>query len=79
MVNSSDNTVLGKHCDMLMEHYDSVLILATTHNIKDNATDFFWESRGNRFANSGAAQAWLTRDVEENINSFQKDKDEEED
>ena len=56
--------IIDNHCVQLMEHFDSVLILVTKHNPKENSTIFDWNSRGNMFANSGAAQHFISKEDE---------------
>jgi len=56
--------VLDQHCQHIMEHYDSVLILVTKHDPKTNETVFDWRGRGNRFASAGAVEAWMAKDDE---------------
>jgi len=56
--------ILTQHCNQLMEHFDSVIILVTTHNAKDNTSSANWRQRGNYYTNSGALQAYLARDDE---------------
>lgn len=59
-----DGDILNKYCSELMEHFDSVLILVTKHESKENGTTFDWRGKGNQFANSGAAKHWLEQDDE---------------
>ena len=59
-----DTKLLEKHCNELMVHFDSVLILVTKHSGKENSTTFDWKGRGNRFAHSGMVRAWLVKDDE---------------
>ena len=54
--------LIKTHGLMLGEHFDAVLILATTQKTKSEGCQTYSHSSGNAYANYGQAKAWLLRE-----------------
>jgi len=52
---------LQKHVDELMEHYDSVLILVTRHDVEAKGTLEVDAGGGNFYARLGMVEEWLEK------------------
>jgi hypothetical protein len=53
---------LEKSCMELMEFYDTVLIIVTKNDLKENSTSLDYLGMGNHFANKEAVVQWLKHD-----------------
>ena len=60
MKNINIENELEKHLNRLMELFDSVIIIATEHNSKENSTEMRWRARGNHYANECAVREWIS-------------------
>ena len=73
--NPSAHVLLESYCNKLMEHFDTVQIIVTKHNPKENSTSMDCFGRGNHFANLAAVEEWLEEDRERSIRMSQEDDD----
>lgn len=56
-----DETLIDKHCDQLIEHFDSVVIFATRYFPKDGMASLLKRGRGNYYTQSGMVRSWIKR------------------
>jgi hypothetical protein len=52
---------LSFKCAELMEHFDTVQIIVTKHDRKDNTTDMLSNGSGNLYARLASVDDWLSR------------------
>lgn len=60
--------IVDDHCATLLEHFDSVTILVTSHNGGAAETAGFDGGGGNYYARIGKAQEWLLMQEQHVIN-----------
>ena len=63
MTDKQRHALLIKHASAIVEHFDSVQILATRED--GGSTRSYAAGRGNYYARRGSVEEWLTREQEE--------------
>lgn len=53
--------MLDKHCDQLIEHFDSVVILASRYDPQTSLASLVKRGRGSYYTQYGIVQAWIKR------------------
>lgn len=57
-------TLIQRHIDALMEHFDTVQIFVSKHDSIDNKTGFITKGAGNSYARYGQIKQWVIEDEE---------------
>lgn len=71
----NDSELLEKHCQQLMEQFDSVQIFVTRQNTEDDTTMSHTHGSGNWFCRIGQIKEWIIRQDEKSKIEFREPQD----
>ncbi len=64
MTRDEERDLIKKHCDQLMEHFESVQIFVTRNSPENSGTVHVGRGEGNYFARLGQIHQWLLKEEE---------------